>query len=274
VTRMRVAVLGDVAGHLGELRDELTRLGVGADGRLPEDLRIIQVGDLVHRGPDSEGVVDLVDRILAAQPEHWTQLVGNHEMCYLREPQFCWNDRLSWRAARKVRRWWRGDVAQVATSVRTDNESFLVTHAGITETFWREVLGGPETAEQTARLINELAREGAKAVFRGGRILHGCGPEPKTGPLWTDCATELIPGWESQFLPFSQIYGHSSMVNWKNSKPHNGIENPKMRVRIDIEAKHEQFLLPGGRLVGIDPGHGAYPVLPWRAFEIMTDGRT
>ena len=54
----RVAVVGDVAGHLDELRTELRRLGAdGGTGRLPDDLTIIQVGDLVHRGPASDAVV-------------------------------------------------------------------------------------------------------------------------------------------------------------------------------------------------------------------------
>jgi hypothetical protein len=81
----RVAVIGDIAGHLDELRTELRRLGAdGATGWLPGDLTIIQVGDLVHRGPASDAVVALVDGYLTRQPMQWVQLVGNHEAHYLR----------------------------------------------------------------------------------------------------------------------------------------------------------------------------------------------
>ena len=55
----RVAVIGDVAGHLDELQTELVRLGAdGATLELPAGLQVIQVGDLIHRGPDSAGVTD------------------------------------------------------------------------------------------------------------------------------------------------------------------------------------------------------------------------
>lgn len=81
-----MAVLGDVGGHLAALRAELTRLGVpdGGDGPIPADLTVVQVGDLVHRGPESDAVVALVDRHLSATPRRWLQVVGNHEAFYLR----------------------------------------------------------------------------------------------------------------------------------------------------------------------------------------------
>ena len=42
----RVAVIGDVGGHLAELRRELVRLGADQEtGELPADLTIVQVGD-------------------------------------------------------------------------------------------------------------------------------------------------------------------------------------------------------------------------------------
>ena len=91
----RVAVIGDVGGHLSELRRELVRLGADEEtGELPADLTIVQVGDLVHRGPDSAGVVRLVDRHLRARPGQWIQLVGNHEAQYLTAPAFAWPERL------------------------------------------------------------------------------------------------------------------------------------------------------------------------------------
>jgi hypothetical protein len=46
-------VIGDIGGHLSELRTELVRLGAGPDGWLPDDLIVVQVGDLIHRGPDT-----------------------------------------------------------------------------------------------------------------------------------------------------------------------------------------------------------------------------
>src|ERR1700755_2285929 len=80
----RVAVIGDVGGHLLELEAALASLGAtGGDHRLPDDLTVVQVGDLIDRGPDSAGVLDLVDRYLDNQPAQWVQLIGNHEAQYL-----------------------------------------------------------------------------------------------------------------------------------------------------------------------------------------------
>ena len=63
-------MIGDVGGHLAELRRELVRLGADPEtGELPADLTIVQVGDLVHRGPGLAGVVGLVDRHLRADPD-------------------------------------------------------------------------------------------------------------------------------------------------------------------------------------------------------------
>ena len=59
---------------------------LGADldsGVVPEGLAIIQVGDLVHKGPDSGECFALADRFLVSSPGRWVQLVGNHEAQYL-----------------------------------------------------------------------------------------------------------------------------------------------------------------------------------------------
>ena len=103
----RFAVIGDVGGHLDELRRELRRLGADrSTGSLPNDLVVIQVGDLVHRGPDSAGVIALVDRYLHTQPGQWIQIVGNHEAQYLADPTFAWPERLDDESGRVLRGWW------------------------------------------------------------------------------------------------------------------------------------------------------------------------
>ncbi|MGO9028167.1 MAG: hypothetical protein ACLQOZ_06025 [Acidimicrobiales bacterium] len=54
----------------------MAALGADLDhGIVPEGLAIIQVGDLVHKGPDSEGCVALVERFLLNSPGRWVQLV-------------------------------------------------------------------------------------------------------------------------------------------------------------------------------------------------------
>jgi len=90
-----VDVVGDVHGELASLRALMGRLGYAADGRHPEGRRLVFVGDLADRGPDSPGVVlmvrDLARRGLAQS------VMGNHEFNALRaragarlRPEHCW----------------------------------------------------------------------------------------------------------------------------------------------------------------------------------------
>jgi hypothetical protein len=263
---MRIAVIGDIGGHAAELRAELSRLGADRDGRLPPDLIVVQVGDLVHRGPDSDGVIKLVDSYLRTQPQQWIQLVGNHETIYVRPPPLHWPHRVSRRSSRVVKRWWSQGAAVVAATVDTEDESFLITHAGITAAVWSEVLDGPSTAADAARRINNLAKDGATAIFRGGALLNGTST-PRAGPLWANAATELVPGWADRRMPFSQIHGHSTIVDWR-ARQMTPLSETHDLVVTDFAAKHETVYLDGGRLIGIDPGHRDTPTTPWRALEL------
>ena len=264
---MRIAVIGDVGGHARPLRDELTRLGAHPDGSLPDDLIVVQVGDLIHRGPDSAQVVDIVEHYLRRQPDQWIQLIGNHEAHYLRPPVFHWPETLGRKHIRMLNRWWRGGAAAVAAAADTADESFLITHAGITAEFWSTILGGPPTAAQAARRINDLARMGADPVFRAGIFLHGT-IDPGAGPLWADTAAELLPGWADRRLPFSQIHGHNSLTTWREPDTAVARTGIDALVTIDHAAKHEFLHLEGGRLIGIDPDHRETPNIPWRSLEL------
>jgi hypothetical protein len=265
----RVAVVGDVAGHLTELVGELGRLGADpSTGRLPDDLVVIQVGDLVHRGPDSAGVVALVDRYLTEQPEQWLQLVGNHEAQYLREPAFSWPEQLPDEVAETLRRWWESGQLRVAAALVTRSESFLVTHAGLTAGFWRAVLDAPPDARQAAVALNALPRGRRDVVFRAGELL-GRRRDRSAGPLWAVAATELVPSWQDSLLPFSQVHGHTSVYDWANRRFAGGPSTTPALTEVDEEAKHAVVSLRGGRIIGVDPGHGEEPRRPWRSWELV-----
>jgi hypothetical protein len=68
----RVIVIGDVHGCVCELEELLSRLEVAASDRL------VFLGDLIDRGPDSPGAVQLVRKACAAQTGS-TLILGNHE---------------------------------------------------------------------------------------------------------------------------------------------------------------------------------------------------
>lgn len=267
----RVAIIGDVGGHVDALRAELVRLGVpnDGDGPIPPGLCIVQVGDLVHRGPDSPGVVALVDRQLRQSPGRWIQLVGNHEAHYLRRKQFSWHERMPRGTVAILRRWWAGGQMRPAVAIRTDAEDLLVCHAGLTRGFWREVLGGPTDAVLAAEAINALVRTNRRALFRPGTMLGWRHPDPAAGPLWAAAGTEVAASWLGHELPFSQVHGHSSAYDWDARRWHLDEALRSSVVRDDV-AKHVVISMPGGRLMGIDPGHRSLAERGWRSFELSS----
>jgi protein phosphatase len=74
-------LVGDVHGCMVELRELLDRLGYRVDAEglptHPDGRRLVFVGDLVDRGPDSVGVLDLVRRLVSAGRGFC--VAGNHD---------------------------------------------------------------------------------------------------------------------------------------------------------------------------------------------------
>jgi hypothetical protein len=70
-------IVGDVHGELQGLERLLARLGYDAEGRHPSR-RLVFVGDLVDRGPDSVGVVERVSAWVEAGRAQC--VLGNHEL--------------------------------------------------------------------------------------------------------------------------------------------------------------------------------------------------
>ncbi|MEM1154889.1 MAG: metallophosphoesterase [Pseudomonadota bacterium] len=75
-------IIGDVHGEIESLRALLDVLGYSADGSHSDGRHLVFVGDLVDRGPDSVGVVQLVSDLVAAGTAQC--LMGNHELNLLR----------------------------------------------------------------------------------------------------------------------------------------------------------------------------------------------
>jgi hypothetical protein len=73
-----IDVVGDVHGHLQALERLLDDLGYDADGRHAAGRRLVFVGDLCDRGPDSPGVFELVMRAVGKGGA--VCLLGNHEI--------------------------------------------------------------------------------------------------------------------------------------------------------------------------------------------------
>jgi hypothetical protein len=75
-------VLSDVHGYVGDLVAGLEQIGFGSD----DELWIL--GDLLDRGPDGIGVVDLVMSLQQEAPDRVHVLMGNHEILALGRHRF------------------------------------------------------------------------------------------------------------------------------------------------------------------------------------------
>lgn len=76
-------MVGDIHGEIGALIDLLAQLGYDHNGRHPRGRRLVFVGDLCDRGPDSPGVLQ---RVLEWVDAGRAQCVlGNHELNLLRD---------------------------------------------------------------------------------------------------------------------------------------------------------------------------------------------
>ena len=83
-------VVGDVHGELDALQALLAHLSYDEDGSHPEGRLLVFVGDLCDRGPDSPGVIELVQRL--AQAGRALVTLGNHEINLLRGDRKDGND--------------------------------------------------------------------------------------------------------------------------------------------------------------------------------------
>lgn len=269
----RIAVLGDLSGHLKPLLTTLAELGVEVDdGEVPrrvdwpDDLVVVQVGDLVHKGPVSELVVAVVDGLFR-RTGRWIQLLGNHEAQYLPMGRDFWVPRIDPRVAERLVAWW--DEGFLRPAVAIDDVArgpVLASHAGLTRAAW-QALGEPDAPRAAAALADPSHH--ATHVFRAGMFMD----EPhEPGVVWTDPAVELRSPWlaahaAGEAMPFGQVHGHA--------RPLRRLADPRRpgRSRYGVPAELRSSTVVDGRghvvtrvgdrqVVGIDPGAGARPRRP------------
>ncbi|MCW2524884.1 MAG: hypothetical protein JWO63_3219, partial [Frankiales bacterium] len=187
---------------------------------------------------------------------------------YLREPDFEWPETIGAAAAAAVREWWSTGRLRAAVAFRAAGEDFLVTHAGLTEGFWRQALDSPATAADAARALNSFIGAHEGVLFYAGQMLGGGAPNLTAGPVWAAAGSELIPSWVGgRPVPFSQLHGHSRVIDAKGRVRSSAAVARLMRA--DREAGHEYATVSGGRIIGVDPGHGRRPHTPWAAYVTL-----
>ena len=90
----RAYAIGDVHGRLDLLRDLLEQIDADSRARPVEREFVVFLGDLIDRGPDSRGVLQLLQAIRSNLPNP-VFLMGNHEEMVLRvlgeDPERVWD---------------------------------------------------------------------------------------------------------------------------------------------------------------------------------------
>ena len=207
----RVVVLGDVRGHRKPFLGQLRALGVTiAPPRIPDDLTIIQIGDLIgiHANP-SEHILRMVDALRRACPDQWLQLYGANEARFVPgganfRYKIQKNRDIDHIHQRLISEWWQTPTTGVAAVIASDAMApTLVTHAGITS----HIQSRLNTTDPyvIASHLNRAARNQEPYVFVAGDLLNNHDQNP--GPLFAT-PQELWDSWASTPLPFDQMVGY------------------------------------------------------------------
>lgn len=217
----RIAVFGDLSGHLYPFLAELGKLGVVFDSdelpravtSWPDDLAVVQVGDVVHKGPHSELALAVVASLLLPTGRY-VQLAGNHEAQYLDGGTRFWTPRLGERSAELLRALWDGrEMVPAAAVVADDGAQTLLTHAGASPHVWaavRSLLDRPPTAVELVEIL--ASRRARRLVFTAGLMAGRGGP---AGVVWTHPQAELLSPWRGAIRAgnapgFDQVHGHAT----------------------------------------------------------------
>jgi hypothetical protein len=223
-------VFGDTGGHYKQLRDGLIAIGMDRETwKLPEDVIIVHLGDLIHKGPDSQNVLELVDFIMETNPGQWIQLLGNHEFQYLKGAPFFWRETISVQGQQLLQSWLEKRLVRTAYAIEgpvqihdlaahasqeitVPNKPILFTHSGLTRAFWQIRLNRETDVINIVNMINQMP---VKLVTTAGEMLGGVSHHGIVGPVWALGTREVWSPWNKmESMPFIQIHGHTTPFNY------------------------------------------------------------
>lgn len=231
---------------------------------LPDGLTVVHAGGLVHTGPDSEGVLDLIE--LQLESGRWIQLIGADEAQEMGLTAGEGAPALSAADRRRLRTWWDGGRIRAAAALDVAGHgSMLVTHAGLTHGFWYE-MRSPRTPDEAAEALGKMARDDPERFFRPGHRL-GLPRSMAAGPVWAATAEELYPsltmGVElGKPLPFGQIHGHASPYSWTRGT-WRATERDRAGLRLLRDRRHVVGTIAGQPMASIDPELGSAGGVRW-----------
>jgi hypothetical protein len=273
---MKNYVFGDTGGHMKPLYASLHALGIDTfNGTIPEGIRIIHLGDLIHKGPHSSVLLEQVDRLIRNNPGQWIQMLGNHEFQHIQGSPYFWQCSCNFADITIINDWHEEGLAFATYGIdsykvdsivleqsarkaipRPDTGIFF-SHAGLSKPWW-DTFGRIKSPSQLSKVLN---KQPVKTITLPGQMLNVFNTLP--GPVWAIGNSEVFDTWhegDSVDMPFIQMHGHTTSYQWatnrwwRNDKAFRAFRdntklNPKSRAVITKTANN--------LLIGLDPGYAA-----------------
>lgn len=269
---MKNYIFGDTGGHMKQFFNALKEIGVEPrTGHIPEDVRIIHLGDLIHKGPHSSLLIDRVNTLMRRNPGQYVQLLGNHEFQHIEGSPYFWRCNCSMEDIGTINDWFdegfssasyglngiinaKFEVSEKPKLVVPENQGIFFSHAGLSHHWW-DVMKAPSDPVVMAETINNLD---VWVVTTPGEMLGVSGMH--AGPVWATGNNEVFNDWEQsgETMPFIQMHGHTTSYNWVSKKwwRHDKAFMPfKNATKLNPETHAVITQMAGSLLVGIDPGY-------------------
>lgn len=202
-------IIGDVHGEIGALCTLLDRLGYNYKGEHPQNRHLVFVGDLIDRGPNSLGVLELIMPMVAS--ENAFVVVGNHELNILRKKKKHGN------------KWFYGESEHLFSPKDTDDKN-LLAH----KTFSRCV-ENEETREKILAFFLSLPI----AMERDDiRVVHAC---------WDEKSIQTLRHGNQNILErYDEL--EQELVQQAPAKVHIPVDRPATAEEILQSQKRDLFL--------------------------------
>lgn len=285
---MRNIVMSDTGGWLPQLLNTFDKLGINAEeGTIPEDIRVIHCGDIIHKGPFSSQLLYIITNLMLNNPGQWIQLMGNHEAQHIPGAPTFWhcdctpNDVGLLQALRREGMmnptFGLNDEAiftpPFGLQVPERKTSIFFSHGGLTAGFWDWKTEGEVNVEEVSRKLNELP---IAEVTAPGLMLGENVPPRSVGPVWAIGNTEVFNSWrelEGQDMPFAQFHGHTTSYSFDYRKWWQGLHTFQQTAVLIPAKRTVASALNNNLMLGVDPGFNERePRIPYQTwFEFETE---
>jgi hypothetical protein len=297
---MKNYIFGDTGGHAKQLFASLEKIGVNLkDYTIPEGVRIIHCGDLIHKGPSSRLLLNTVNRLIRKNKGQWIQLLGNHEFQHIEGSPYFWRCDCDMQDVATINNLFDEGLAMASfgldklvdvnlevtarPKIVIPDNGVLFTHAGLTNTWLNFVKSfkvlneaSPNLASinlaptEVAYVLNSLDVD---VITAAGKMLGYI--NPRVGPVWAIGNDEVFIDWNDsgETMPFMQVHGHTTSYMWTRGswyRKDSAFKSFREATKLNPQTRTVITKLAGNVLVGIDPGFSAKADLPVQPYLELT----